>query len=209
MSASPSATTDGENVYSFFQEIGLISYGPDGNERWRVPLGPFNNPFGMGSSPVLAGDRIIQVLDGETDSFMIAVDKDTGKTIWRVERPEAIDQLRPEGVDIPLVLELRQAPVEPQPHRQIGDVVLRDQHRGPDRDVRRPGRLGRLRAGARTGGADRLFQHLLVELDADLADMAGLLGPKQVAGAPNVEVVAGEREAGAERIEPVDHVEPL
>lgn len=86
--ASPSATTDGENVYSFFQEIGLISYGPDGNERWRVPLGPFNNPFGMGSSPVLAGDRIIQVLDGETDSFMIAVDKDTGKTIWRVERPD-------------------------------------------------------------------------------------------------------------------------
>jgi outer membrane protein assembly factor BamB len=86
--ASPSAATDGENVYSFFQEFGLVSYGPDGNERWRVPLGPFNNPFGVGSSPVLAGDRIIQVLDGETDSFMLAVDKETGKTIWRVERPD-------------------------------------------------------------------------------------------------------------------------
>ncbi|MEX2302288.1 MAG: PQQ-binding-like beta-propeller repeat protein, partial [Bryobacterales bacterium] len=86
--ASPSAVTDGQNVVSFFQDFGLISYGPDGNERWRVPLGPFNNPFGIGASPVLAGDRIIQVLDGETDSFMLAVDKETGKTIWRVERPD-------------------------------------------------------------------------------------------------------------------------
>ena len=86
--ASPSPVTDGENVYSFFQDFGLISYGPDGNERWRVPLGPFNNPFGIGSSPVLAGDRIIQVLDGETDSFMLAVDKNSGKTIWRVDRPD-------------------------------------------------------------------------------------------------------------------------
>ena len=86
--ASPSAVTDGQNVVSFFQDFGLVSYGPDGNERWRVPLGPFNNPFGIGASPVLAGDRIIQVLDGETDSFMLAVDKETGKTIWRVERPD-------------------------------------------------------------------------------------------------------------------------
>jgi outer membrane protein assembly factor BamB len=86
--ASPSPVTDGENVYSFFQEFGLISYGPDGNERWRLPLGPFNNPFGIGSSPVLAGDRIIQVLDGETDSFMLAVDKNSGNTLWRVERPD-------------------------------------------------------------------------------------------------------------------------
>jgi outer membrane protein assembly factor BamB len=86
--ASPSPVTDGENVYSFFQDFGLISYGPDGNERWRVPLGPFNNPFGIGSSPVLAGDRIIQVLDGETDSFMLAVDRNSGKTLWRVERPD-------------------------------------------------------------------------------------------------------------------------
>jgi outer membrane protein assembly factor BamB len=86
--ASPSAVTDGENVYAFFQEFGLISYGPDGNERWRVPLGPFNNPFGIGASPVLAGDRLIQILDGETDSFMLAVDKNSGKTIWRAERPD-------------------------------------------------------------------------------------------------------------------------
>src|SRR6476646_10285647 len=38
--ASPSPVTDGRNVYVFFQDFGLLSYGFDGNERWRLPLGP-------------------------------------------------------------------------------------------------------------------------------------------------------------------------
>ena len=47
----------------------------------------------------------------------------------------------------------------------------------------------------------RLLQHLLVELVADLLDVAGLLVAEQVAGAADVEVVRGELEAGAERVE--------
>src|SRR6185503_13362994 len=47
--ASPSPVSDGKNVYVFFAELGLISYGPDGKERWRVPLGPFNSFYGMGA----------------------------------------------------------------------------------------------------------------------------------------------------------------
>src|SRR5687768_7107089 len=38
--ASPSPVTDGANVYFFFQDFGLISYTADGDERWRLPLGP-------------------------------------------------------------------------------------------------------------------------------------------------------------------------
>ena len=83
---SPSATTDGQNVYVFFQDVGLLSYGPDGNERWRIPIGPFNNPMGMGASPILVEGKIIQIFDSESDSFMMAVDKDTGKIAWRNER---------------------------------------------------------------------------------------------------------------------------
>ena len=86
--ASPSVATDGKNIFAFFTDLGLISYGPDGEERWRLPLGPFNNPFGMGSSPVLANGKIIQVCDAETGSFMVAADAKTGKLLWRVERPE-------------------------------------------------------------------------------------------------------------------------
>ena len=65
----PSVATDGRNVFAFFTDFGLVSYGPDGEERWRVPLGPFNNPFGMGASPVLANGKVIQVCDSETGSF--------------------------------------------------------------------------------------------------------------------------------------------
>jgi len=87
--ASPSPVTDGRNVYAFFTDFGLISFDREGKERWRLPLGPFNNPFGMGSSPVLADDKVLLNCDSETDSFFIAVDKDTGKVRWRVERPDA------------------------------------------------------------------------------------------------------------------------
>jgi outer membrane protein assembly factor BamB len=87
--ASPTPAADGENVYVFFQDFGLISYDRHGRERWHVPLGPFNNAYGMASSPIVADDLVVLVCDQSTDSFMIAVDKDTGRLRWRVGRPEA------------------------------------------------------------------------------------------------------------------------
>ena len=87
--ASPSVVIDPrKNVFAFFTDFGLVSYGPDGEERWRHPLGPFNNPFGMGASPVLVNGKLIQICDSETGSFLIAVDPNTGKQLWRTERPD-------------------------------------------------------------------------------------------------------------------------
>ena len=54
----------------------------------------------------------------------------------------------------------------------------------------------------------RLLQHLLVELDADFADMAGLLVAQQIAGAADVEIVGGQLEAGAERVQRLQHFQP-
>jgi outer membrane protein assembly factor BamB len=87
--ASPSPVSDGRNVYAFFQDFGVISFGPDGNERWRVPLGPFNNPFGLASSPVLSGGTLLQVCDGESGAFVVGIDIATGKVKWRQERLDA------------------------------------------------------------------------------------------------------------------------
>lgn len=84
--ASPTPVTDGKNVYAFFGELGLISYGPDGKERWRVPLGPFNSFYGMGGSPVLAGNTLVMVCDHRTDSFIVAVDTRDGKILWKTKR---------------------------------------------------------------------------------------------------------------------------
>ena len=87
--ASASPATDGENVYVFFQDFGLLAYGPEGNELWRMPLGPFNNPFGHGASPILAGGALLMNVDQDTGSFLLAVEKNSGRVLWRRDRPLA------------------------------------------------------------------------------------------------------------------------
>jgi len=88
--ASPSPVTDGTNVFAFFSDFGLISYGPDGNERWRLPLPPFANFHGMGASPILSGNTLVLVCDQDSESFLLAVDKNTGKQLWRTPRPSVV-----------------------------------------------------------------------------------------------------------------------
>ena len=87
--AGPSPAVDGRDVYVFFADFGLISYDKEGKERWRVPLGPFNNIYGMGASPVLVGDLVILVCDQSTNSYIVALDKKTGAVRWKTPRPEA------------------------------------------------------------------------------------------------------------------------
>jgi len=85
--ASPSAASDGENVFVFFGDFGMLAYGMDGEERWRLPLGPFNNQNGHGSSPIVSGDLVALICDQDTDSYVIAVDKKSGKVRWKIDRP--------------------------------------------------------------------------------------------------------------------------
>ena len=88
--ASATPATDGENVYAFFGDFGVISYGSDGEERWRLPLGPFDNLHGMASSPMLAGNLLIVLVDQDTSSYIMALDKDSGKVVWKTPRPEVV-----------------------------------------------------------------------------------------------------------------------
>jgi outer membrane protein assembly factor BamB len=87
--ASPSPATDGKNVFVFFPDFGLLAYDVDGNELWRLPLGPFDNVYGMGASPILAGDKVLLVCDQQTGSFLIALAKEDGRILWKTDRPEA------------------------------------------------------------------------------------------------------------------------
>jgi outer membrane protein assembly factor BamB len=88
--ASPSAVADGKTVTVFFGDFGLVSYDFEGRERWRVPLGPFNNAYGMGSSPILVDDLVVLVCDQGTDSFIAAFDLASGKPRWKSARPDAL-----------------------------------------------------------------------------------------------------------------------
>ena len=90
-SASPTPVTDGENVYAFFPERGLVSYDRAGKERWQLPLGPFISFYGMAASPILAGDTLVLLCDQQQGSYLLAVDVDTGAVRWRTEREGMIE----------------------------------------------------------------------------------------------------------------------
>jgi outer membrane protein assembly factor BamB len=102
--ASPSPVTDGANVYVFFQEFGLVSFDAAGKERWRLPLGPFNIFYGFGASPILVDDKIILPVDQDNpSSYLLAVDKNSGKVRWKVDRPVVIS-----GYSTPTIYQPRQ-----------------------------------------------------------------------------------------------------
>lgn len=104
--ASPTPVSDGKNVIVFFAELGLISYGPDGSERWRLPLGPFSSFYGMAGSPVLAGNTLVLVADQRANSFILAVDARNGKVLWKKDRTNY------EGFSTPVVYTPKNAPAQ-------------------------------------------------------------------------------------------------
>jgi outer membrane protein assembly factor BamB len=87
--ASPSVAVEANGVYTFFPDYGLVAYTASGKELWRLPLGPFNNIYGMGASPVIVGDLLVLAIDQSRGSHLLAVDKRTGKERWKTPRPEA------------------------------------------------------------------------------------------------------------------------
>ena len=87
--ASPSPVVDDTGVYVFFHDFGMVAYDLEGKERWRLPLGPFINVYGMGASPIFAGDLVVLAADQSVESYVIGVDKATGKVQWKTPRPEA------------------------------------------------------------------------------------------------------------------------
>jgi outer membrane protein assembly factor BamB len=88
--ASETPVTDGERVYAYFGNVGLFCYDFEGKLQWSQKLGTFKTRMGWGTaaSPALEGDKVFVVHDNEEHSFLVALDKKTGKERWRVERDE-------------------------------------------------------------------------------------------------------------------------
>jgi outer membrane protein assembly factor BamB len=86
--AAITPVTDGENIYVFFKDLGLLSYDPSGALRWRAPLGPFTSSMGLGASPILAGDAVILLADQRDNSWLAAFDRRNGEIRWKVAREE-------------------------------------------------------------------------------------------------------------------------
>jgi outer membrane protein assembly factor BamB len=88
--AAPSPACDGQRLVVFFGSCGLLCYDLAGQLIWQHPLGPFQDEFGTGSSPILAGNKVIVSRDQDINSFLIALDVATGKVIWRTARTDAV-----------------------------------------------------------------------------------------------------------------------
>jgi len=88
--ASSSGLTDGTHLYAYFGSRGLYCYDLDGKPLWDQDLGKMRMVmgFGEGSSPALYHDTLIVNRDNEDNSFIIALDKNTGKTLWKKPREE-------------------------------------------------------------------------------------------------------------------------
>jgi outer membrane protein assembly factor BamB len=84
---SSSPVTDGTRVIAWFGSAGLYAYDFDGKELWHRDLGRQRHIWGWGSSPILHGDRCILNFGPGERTFLIAVDKRTGKTLWQTDEP--------------------------------------------------------------------------------------------------------------------------
>jgi outer membrane protein assembly factor BamB len=88
--SSSSPVTDGETIYAWFGTGQLVALGRDGTVRWQRHLGkeisPFDIQWGHSSSPVIYRDMVILLCDHPSASYVLAVDKRTGKDRWKADR---------------------------------------------------------------------------------------------------------------------------
>jgi outer membrane protein assembly factor BamB len=86
--ASPTPAADSTGVYVFFPDLGLLALDHSGRERWRLELPPFSSAYGMASSPIVVDGIVVLACDQQVGSYLLAVEGETGRVRWRVERPE-------------------------------------------------------------------------------------------------------------------------
>jgi outer membrane protein assembly factor BamB len=87
--AASTPATDGQNVYAFFGTEGLYAYNMNGKLMWKADLGKLGTVgMGTGTSPILYQNLVIVQCDEENGaaSFIVGLDKKTGREVWRTPR---------------------------------------------------------------------------------------------------------------------------
>jgi len=99
--ASNSPVTDGERLFAFFGSYGLYCLDVDGELLWNTDFGLMQSlhGHGEGASPALYADTLIINWDHEGGSFVAALDKRTGRQLWRVDREEITSWATPVVVE--------------------------------------------------------------------------------------------------------------
>ncbi|MDT7542221.1 MAG: hypothetical protein QOE33_2125 [Acidobacteriota bacterium] len=96
--ASPTPTTDGKFVYAYFGAEGLYAYDLDGKLAWKQSIGKIATlGMGVGTSPLLYENLLIIQADTEAgeNSAIVALDKRTGRQVWRATRKVQVSWATP------------------------------------------------------------------------------------------------------------------
>lgn len=91
--ASATPAVDEQQVYvawSAPEEYTLAAFDHDGNERWKLNLGPYVSQHSCGTSPIVYEDLVILGNDQDGDSSLVAVERATGSIRWRVPRKKVV-----------------------------------------------------------------------------------------------------------------------
>ncbi len=86
--ASSTPATDGERVVAYFGSFGLICFDMEGEKLWDVKMPLTKSYAGNATSPTIVGDRVILYRGNHVDHFLLAVDKESGKQLWKVHQDE-------------------------------------------------------------------------------------------------------------------------
>jgi outer membrane protein assembly factor BamB/HEAT repeat protein len=87
--APSTPATDGERVYVFFDSPGLVCLdAASGDIRWQLPLGPFQTPYNIASSPILYSNMVLMCCDHNGDAFLLAADARSGEIRWKTPRKQ-------------------------------------------------------------------------------------------------------------------------
>ncbi len=85
--AAPTPAVDGKRAYFFFESGDLLAFDHNGNLQWQRKLaaeyGGYKTNHGLGSSIVQTDNAIVVLITHSGDSFLLAVDKQTGKNLWK------------------------------------------------------------------------------------------------------------------------------
>ncbi|QDT07560.1 outer membrane biogenesis protein BamB [Rubripirellula lacrimiformis] len=88
--AAPTPVVDQDRVIVFFESGDGVAYDHDGNRLWTRALGKDEGPlvaeFGLGASPCQTETDVFVLLEHEGPSRLLALDKRTGQTRWKVDR---------------------------------------------------------------------------------------------------------------------------
>lgn len=109
--SAPTPAVDAERVYAFFESGDVFALDHAGNELWKRSLttdyGKFQGNHGLGTSPALTEKAVVLLIDHSGPSYLIALDKKTGETIWKADRDPRVSWSSPvvaQGPDGPEIL---------------------------------------------------------------------------------------------------------